>query len=288
MIVVVTGGSGFLGQSVLPRLTAHSHEVRALARTQIAARTVQATGATPVFGDLDDQPSLVEAFTGADTLVNLASLGFGHATAIVEAAEKAGVCRTVFISTTAIFTTLPATSKQVRIDAEDRIRNSALAWTIVRPTMIYGLPGDRNMERLLRFLCRTPVFPLPDGGSRLQQPVHVEDLADAVVATTERPATAFHTYDLAGPTPLTFRHLVLDAATAVGRRPLLISVPLRPAIQALSLYERISRRPGLKTEQLERLAEDKSFDITSAREDLDFEPRPFAAAIRAEAGLLER
>src|SRR5207248_542270 len=134
-----------------------------------------------------DPRSLDAAFgvAEADALVNLASLGFGHAPVIVAAAEGAGIDRSVFVSTTALFTRLNAGSKSVRQAAEESIRTSALRWTIIRPTMIYGRPDDRNMARLLAAICRWPVIPLPGGGRRLQQPVHVDDVATAVVGAVE-------------------------------------------------------------------------------------------------------
>lgn len=286
--VHVTGASGFLGRRVVPRLVARGDTVTALARSRTAADTVARLGAEPVAGDLDDPASVDAAFaaSGAEVLVNLASLGFGHAPTIVAAAEEAGLGRAVFVSTTAIFTTLPARSKAVRTAAEAVVRSSALDWTILRPTMIYGAPDDRNLARLLRLLRRVPVIPVPGGGDRLQQPVHVDDLAGAIVACLDRPATIGQAYDLAGPEPLTFREVIAAAGAAVGRRPRVVSVPLGPAVAALRTAERVLPDPRLRAEQLERLAEDKAFPIDAARRDLGFDPRPFAVGIAEEAALL--
>jgi uncharacterized protein YbjT (DUF2867 family) len=289
--VLVTGASGFLGGHVVPLLVTRGDTVTALARSQEAADRVTALGATPVHGDLDDPASIDEAFaaSGADTLANLVSLGFGHAPAIVAAAEEAGLKRAVFVSTTAIFTTLNAGSKAKREAAENTIRASALDWTILRPTMIYGTPKDRNMARLLRLIRRSPVVPLPGGGRRLQQPVHVDDLAAAVAAAldfTTAPASRHQAYDIAGPEPLTFRRIVEEAAAALDRHPRLLPVPLPPLIGVLRLYERLAPNPRLKSEQLERLAEDKAFDIGPARRDLGYAPRSFAEGMAQEVALL--
>ncbi len=288
MRIHVTGASGFLGGSVVPRLIEQGHAVTALARSSAAAARVVALGAEPIIGNLDDPASLDSAFgaSGAQALVNLASLGFGHAPAIVAAAEEAGLKRAVFVSTTAVFTTLDAASKAVRLAAEQAVHGSALEWTIVRPTMIYGTPDDRNMARLLALVRRSPVVPLPGGGRRLQQPVHVDDLACAIVNAVGSPLAAGHDYDLAGPEPLSLRELISQAAAAVGRSPRLMSVPLAPAVAALGLYERIATRPRLTAEQLRRLGEDKAFDIAPARRDLAFDPRPFAVGIAEESALL--
>jgi uncharacterized protein YbjT (DUF2867 family) len=298
MRLLVTGGSGFLGRHVLAGAVLRGHSCVALARSSTAADAVARCGATPLPGDLDDSGSLAAAFadTGSEALVNLASLGFGHGPAIVAAAVSAGISRAVFISTTAVTTALPAPSKAVRLAAERHIRSSPLAWTILRPTMIYGAPGDRNLSRLLAVLARAArlprpgrlplVLPVPGGGGRLQQPVHVADLAGAVLTAAERPQTAGSCYDVAGPEPLPFGELLRLSAAAVGCPVRLLPVPLSPVIALTRSYERLSRKPRIRAEQWERLAEDKAFGIDAAASDLAYAPRSFAVGIREEAAAL--
>ena len=290
MRLLVTGGSGFLGGHVLAEAARQGHECVALARSVTAAGTVAARGATPLPGDLDDA-NLPEIFARAqcEALVNVASLGFGHAPAIVSAARAAGLRRAIFISTTAVATALPAPSRAVRLAAEETIRSAGLAWTILRPTMIYGAAGDRNMSRLLALLARArmaPLLPVPGGGRRLQQPVHVADVASAVLGCARRPQTAGRQYDVAGPAPMPFSDLLHAAADAVGCRARFVPVPLGPVITATRGYERVSRHPRIRAEQWQRLAEDKAFAIDAAAGDLGYAPRPFGDAIRAEAAAM--
>jgi nucleoside-diphosphate-sugar epimerase len=284
MRLLITGGSGFLGGYVLREAARRGHETMALARSNTAAQVVASAAARPIGGDLDDTAQLDTAFTMArcDALVNLASLGFGHAPAIVAAAERAGIPRATFVSTTAVTTRLPATSKRIRLAAEERIRGSALAWTILRPTMIYGASGDRNLSRLLPLLRRARVLPVP-GGRHLQQPVHVQDVACAVLAAVEQPTATGMTYNVAGPAPLTFAELLRTCAFAVASQPRFVPVPLLPVIAVAHGYEQISRHPRIRTEQVQRLAEDKAFAIDAAVRDLGYAPRPFAEGVRAQA-----
>jgi uncharacterized protein YbjT (DUF2867 family) len=298
MRLLVTGGSGFLGRHVLAEAARRGHRCVALARSPAAAEAVAGCGARPLAGDLDDGGSLAAAFAGAgcEALVNLASLGFGHAPAIVAASVAAGLERAVFVSTTAVTTALPARSKAVRLAAERHIRSSPLAWTILRPTMIYGAPGDRNLSRLLTVLARAArlprprglpvVVPVPGGGARLQQPVHVADLAGAVLAAAERPQAAGACYDVAGPEPLAFAELLRLSSAAAGCPVRLLPVPLSPVVALTRGYERLSRRPRVRAEQWQRLAEDKAFSIDAAASDLAYAPRSFAEGIREEAAAL--
>ena len=298
MRLLVTGGSGFLGGYVLAEAVRRGHSCVALARSPAAARAVAARGAAPLTGDLDDLAGLTDVFAraGADALVNLASLGFGHAPGIVRAAVAAGLGKSVFVSTTAVTTTLAAPAKAVRLAAEEEIRRSGLSWTILRPTMIYGAAGDRNLSRLLALLARrrhAPVprrvplmVPVPGGGLQRQQPVHVADLADAVLTAAERQEAAGRCYDVAGPEPLTFADLLHASGAAVDCRVRLVPVPMAPVVALTRGYERISRQPRIRAEQWQRLAEDKAFRIEAAARDLGYAPRAFADGIRAEAAAL--
>jgi len=289
MRILVTGGSGFLGRRFVRLCLEEGLDVVGLARSNTAAEKLSQLGAEVVQADLDDSESTLKGFASAraDLLVNIASLGFGHAPTIVQAAEAADLEDAVFVSTTAVTTALPAPSKRVRLAAEETVRSSGLRWTIARPTMIYGLPGDRNIGRLLQFLQRSPVVPLPGGGRRLQQPVHVDDLAAGLLAMAMRRDVATgRTYDLAGPNPLPFRDLVQQAAMAIGKRPVVVPIPLRLTMAAVGLQERMLSRPLIKREQVERLAEDKAFDISPARNALGFSPRTFADGVALEASAI--
>lgn len=284
---LVTGGTGFLGEFVVRRLVTDGAEVAGLARSSTAEERLRTLGARPIRGDLDDAAATVTAFeqSGASALINVASLGFGHAPIIVDAAETVGITRAVFVSTTAIFTALNAPSKATRIAAEETVTNSSLEWTILRPTMIYGTPGDRNIWRLLQLLRRTPVVPLPGGGHHLQQPVHVADLADAVVAASAAPQAVGTAVNVPGPEALTFRQIVRQAAAAVDRRPRTFALPVQPIIRTLQMTEKRGLKLPLKAEQFQRLTEDKAFDVGPARDLLGHSPRSFAEGVRQEAAM---
>lgn len=285
MRLLVIGGSGFLGRRVLAEAARRGFQTAALARSPRAARIVADLGARPVTGDLDDGRQIDEAFAaaGCEALISLSSLGFGHGPAIVAAAEDAGVKRAVFVSTTAVTTTLDPPTKHVRLAAERQISSSGLDWTILRPTMMYGAPDDRNLSRLLTVLCRTPVLPVPGRGSQLHQPVHVADVASAVLAAVESQEAAGHAYDVAGPAPLPFIELLRSCAEAVGRAVRFVPVPLSPLVVLARGYEWLAPQPRITAEQLTRLREDKAFAIDAAIRDLGYAPRPFSEGIRAQA-----
>ena len=283
MNCVVAGATGFTGERVVRRLRAAGARPTLMVRGSSSRAVADELGLACRTADLADVPAMEAAFAGHDTLLYVASMGFGHVPGVVAAAERAGIRRAVFVSTTAVLTRLPVRSKPVRAAAEQSVRDSGLTWTIIRPTMIYGSARDRNMCRLLRLLARLPAVPVPGSGSALQQPVHVDDVADAVIAAASAPAAAGREYVISGREPVTLAELVLQAGAAVGRRPALLRVPQGPVISALRLLERLRIRLPLRAEQVERLGEDKAFGHADAERDLGVRPRAFAEGILQEA-----
>jgi nucleoside-diphosphate-sugar epimerase len=268
---LLIGGTGFLGSFVAARLTDRPLSVLVRPTSDI---TVLPQAVDLREGDLD-HPSL--PLENVEAVVYCASMGFGHIPRLVRQLEDAHVRRAVFLSTTAIFTTLPSATRGVRTQAETAVQASNLHWTILRPTMIYGTARDRNISRLLRFLKRWPVFPVC--GNALWQPIYVEDLADAVVAALDAPVTIGNAYNLAGAYPLPFDELIRAAARTIRRQIRLLPVPVSLGVLGAHLTHSRIVRP----EQVRRLAEDKAFDYTDAARDFAFHPRSFAEGVRLEA-----
>lgn len=287
-MLIVTGGTGFLGEHVLRQFVARGIKPVCLVRPTSDSRVLEEMGLPLRVGDLGDVESLVQAFAGARILVNIASLGFGHAPSILEACRRVGVRRGVFVSTTAIFTSLPAPSKLVRLEAERQIKQSGMSWTIIRPTMIYGTHRDRNMARLVRYLARYPIIPVFGSGNCLQQPVYVEDLAEAIFAAVDCPQSHGRAYNCSGKEPLSYNEIIDTVAEVLGRRVAKVHIPVRLVRYALWLYERMVAKPALKSEQVLRLNEDKVFPYDEATRDLGFRPRSFVDGIRAEVELMRK
>jgi len=234
------------------------------------------------YGDLADVDRLEQAMTGVDILVNVASIGFGHAPNIVHAAEISGIKRAVFVNTTAIFTTLNASSKTVRLAAEEYICRSHLAYTILRPTMIYGSSRDRNMCRLIRYLQKWPVIPVFGSGNYLQQPVYVGDVAWAISHAVSTERTIGKAYNIAGAKALMYNEVIDTVCHLLRRKVRKIYLPVFPIVKVLQFLEKYGIRMPIKAEQILRLNEDKAFDFDDARCDFGYSPHSFAEGILLE------
>ena len=286
--VLVTGATGFTGTHLLPLLLNRYGRITCFVRKVSAGSPIDQKGVDIAVGNVDDPGALENALTGKDLLINIVNLvgraehRDRRANGIIAACRKAGVRRVIFIGSTSIFTTLEAETKKARVAAEASVMRSGLDYTILRPTMIYGTPQDRNMVRLIEFVRRYPVIFVPGRGDHLQQPVHVDDLARAIVDCLEVRATFARCYNLSGANALTFNEIIEETCFAAGVRRLKIHVPLGPARLSMWLLSRLPRRIRITEEQILRLNESKHFDHTDAKRDFGFSPRPFLEGIRQE------
>jgi uncharacterized protein YbjT (DUF2867 family) len=264
MKIFVTGATGFTGSRTVPLLLKNGFDVRCLYRASSDRSSLDGLDIEWVLGDVSDTASLTSAMQGTDALVNIASLGFGHADLIIRAAKDAGIQRAVFISTTAIFTQLNAPSKKVRVAAELAIETSGLKFTILRPTMIYGGPRDRNMWRLIKFMRLSPIVPIFGDGKYLQQPIFVDDVAAAVLSCLKADITIGKSYNIAGKQAITYNEVIDTIAKAMNKRVWKLHIPSRPGVGLLKLFVKMRIPFPIKAEQVLRLNENKDFSYAAA------------------------
>lgn len=287
-MIAVIGATGFTGQRIV-RLLCLQHpddELVAIVRSGSRQELLANDQVSFRFAELTDLGALRRAFAGARLVVSAISSGLGHTPSLVSALEATKPEQVIFFSTMSVYSTVRTNTRDVLIEAERVIGHSGLPATIFRPTMVYGRPGDRNIERLLRFLHASPFVPLLDPGTGLHQPVHVDDVAIAVGRASATRDTIGRSYNLPGPRPIRFIELIRSAAVAVGRRPILIHVPLWLAYPTVRAWSTTGLWPRIRTDQLRRLGENKLADADSAMRDFGYASREFDQGVAEEATLL--
>jgi uncharacterized protein YbjT (DUF2867 family) len=282
--VLLTGATGLLGGALLDLLLTEDHEVRCLVRegspraSRLDQRRIEVAR-----GDARDAGALSRALSGTEALLHAA--GIEYSSAVLEAARRAGSSRLVVVGSTSAHSAYSFRSNP-KLRMEELVRGSGLAYTIVRPSMIYGSEVDKNVARLLRFLDRSPVFPMFGSGENLWQPVYHEDCARGVYEALVRPSAVGQSYDLPGAEPLTYFEMVETAAGALGRKPRIVRLPLEPVRRLLAAAEALQLPFPIKSEQVLRLREDKAYPYDKARRELGYAPRPFGEGIALEVARL--
>src|SRR5215208_3864241 len=194
MRILLTGATGLLGGTLLRLLLARGHETRCLVRVD-SPNTSRLDGKRVeiLHGDAAREEDLYRALRDADALLHVA--GIEYAPTVVRAAGRAGVERVLIVGSTSAHSAYAFRSGP-KLRMEELVRGSGLAWTILRPSMIYGSERDRNVHRLLRFLDCSPVFPIFGPGTNLWQPVYHEDCSCGVVEALDGTETLRRNDDL--------------------------------------------------------------------------------------------
>ncbi len=196
-----------------------------------------------------------------------------------------GAKRVVALSSTSRFTKAVSSNVAEQALAEHLVsaeeafitwaEKEQIAWTILQPTLIYGLGKDRNICELVRFIHRFGFYPLCGQSRGLRQPIHVEDVAKACYLALNSDNAINRTYIISGGEVLTYREMVGRLFKVMGKRPLFIRVPLflfRPVISILRCFPRFK---GWSVAMVERMNKDMAFDHLEATRDLGFTPRKF-------------
>jgi len=242
----------------------------------------QLSGARPV----GRGESLTEAFAGAEAVVHLVGIihecgpnTFQHVhveltRAVLEAAKAAGVRRYLHMS--ALGTRPGARSRyhQTKWAAEELVRQSGLAWTIVRPSVIYG-PEDKSVNVLMKTLRRLPfAVVLGDGNGRIQ-PISVQNVARAAVSALANDAAIGKTYDLCGPSAFTWNELYDKLQLLLRLRRVRLHLPLGVARPMAAMMERVLPQPPFTRDQLLMISEDNVGDPLPAQRDLSVTAEDF-------------
>ena len=302
--VVVTGGAGMLGSTLIRRLLADGHEVHCVDLRE-PARDASAGPAgdrlTHTVSDVRDTTVMKRVTDQADAVVHCAaalpsypadqirSVIVGGTESVLTAAEATGVPRFVHISSTAVYglpKTVPTpeeyprepvdTYSAAKGEAEvvaERFRGREMCLPILRPKTFLG-PGRMGLFAMLfEWAEEGRHFPVLGKGDVRIQMFDVADLVDAVVTALDAPAErADSTFNLGAVEFGTLREdfqAVLDAA---GHGKRVRALPARPALTALSVLQRARLSP-VYGRLLHKLLDDSYVSTDRAREQLGFRPR---------------
>jgi uncharacterized protein YbjT (DUF2867 family) len=277
-VILVTGATSPTGSRVVRRLAEEGESVRSFVHTRANEGYVPRETSEVIYGDLANPSDVQRALEGVSALINVAHIRF--AAQIVPIAEQMGTTRALFISSTRQYTRLDDPAAQEIARAEEIVRGSSLRYTILRPSMIYGDPRDKNVSRLAAMVRKFAIVPLPRGGRNLVQPVFVLDLVEAIARALTNEKTARREYVIAGPEPISYRRMVETVAKVLGKRRIIFGIPLPAAYGVAQICQALGLRIFFSTEQVLRFGEDRAFDISEAARDIPFAPRSFEEGLR--------
>lgn len=236
MRILVTGGTGVIGEGVIPEIITRGHHVRLLSR-HAEDDAKQWPGVEPVRGDIGNPQSIRGAADDVDVVIHIAGIvtenppettferiNVGGTRNMLDEAKRANVKRFVFVSSLGADVG-QSDYHQSKRKAEELVRASDVPWTIVRPGNVYG-PGDEVISTILKMVRTLPAIPVIDDGKQEFQPIWHEDLAKILATIVERDDLAGQTLEAAGADITSIRELVAKFSEITGRSPVAIPVPM--------------------------------------------------------------
>lgn len=277
--VAVIGGSGFVGRAIVEMLAREGARVIVLCRNAERAKFLKTMGVvgqvTPVAGNALSDEDLERVMAPADSVVNLVGIlaegGTQRFTSlqgelpgrIGALAAQHGMKKVVHVS--AIGASADSNSSYARSKAagEAALHAAFPEAAILRPSIIFG-PRDSFFNRFAGMAMLAPGLPLPGGGHMRMQPVYVGDVVDAVAVGLgfrkmpkggKASPVEGSVFELGGPDIFTFRELMEITLDAIGRRRLLVPVPLA-AMSLGAMITGLLPNPPLTMDQVRLLAAD--------------------------------
>lgn len=238
-MLLVSGGTGFLGSAAVRELLARGEKVAVLGRD--ASRIRRKFGESVEAREADvTRPgeSLEVAMRGVDIAIDCVQfpnypienkargwtfeeVDLKGAINQVDAAKKAGVRRYVYISGVGAAPEAREHWFRYKWQAERHLRESGLEWVVIRPTWVYG-PNDDSLNRILRFGDFLPVIPTFGNGKQAMQPIFISDVARVIADAALKPEATNKLFELGGPERMTMNEVFKTALEIQGRkRPIL-------------------------------------------------------------------
>lgn len=295
VVILVAGGSGFIGRAVVRRLREVGADVAVMtAHPKRSGPVIERLGARTIMGDVLDPLSLAAAVAGAEAVVQALTFPtfpvekpsrgytfeeFDHlgTKRLATAAVRAGVGKFVFVSGVGADPDSPKSRYRAKWHGEEALRATGISHAILRPSWAYG-PEDRALNRLVALYRWLPVVPVVGTGRQRLQPVLIDDVA-TVVARAAEPAGPTGTFEIGGPEVLSMNEILATMMDVMGRRkPLLHFPPFLPKVAGF--FAQVIPGMPLSPAAVDFLTEEAIADIGPLLQAFELSPRPLREGLQ--------
>jgi len=276
LTVAVAGGSGFVGGGIAAELFSRGHRVVVLSRRGESARGPLPDSVEIRHADAAGDNGLVEALAGVDALVialafensPMESPARGHTFMqvdaagtehLVAAARRAGVRQILYLSGAGAAADARQQWFRAKWRAEQAVRGSGLAWTILRPTWIYG-PRDASLNRFVGFARQFQVVPMTNAGGQVLAPLFIDDVARLAADCLTDEAARGQVFEIGGPQTMRLRDIIAHALRVAGVRRPIVPGPA-PLIRLAAIPLTLLPSPPLTPDAVDFINQPATVDV---------------------------
>lgn len=290
-MILVTGAAGFIGRHLVRQLMAENLPVRVLLPEYQTRRLPwpKDDPAAPeiVVGNVLDEEALFKAATGTHTIIHLASaqwwgrqrdlerVDLSGTRNLIAVARSARVGRLIYLSQPGAAPSSAYTLHRIKGQAEELVRNSGLAYTILRPGLVFG-EEDAFINHIVMMLRTNPFFFLmPGHGEVVLHPLYIDDLVKAILRCLESIDVVDRTIDIGGMEYTTLEDMLRTIMRVTGIYRPLVPVPPYLLRWITLVYSRIFPRTLMTGQWLDILATHRTASLGNMYIHFGFQPRRF-------------
>jgi 2-alkyl-3-oxoalkanoate reductase len=307
MHILVTGGTGFLGQHLTRALLAHDHHVRILGRDFTRIAPLIAAGATPVLADLRDETAVRHACKSVDVVYHVGALSaewgkradfyainVGGTQSVIAGCHQYGVKRLIYVSSPSVvfdgkdqhhvtenipyprrFASVYSLTKKLGEDLVNAA-SSSLNTVTIRPKAIFG-PGDRALLPQLISAARHQRLPMIGDGHNLVDLTYVDNVVHALLLALDARSASGKTYTITNNEHIPLWDVIRQTLQQLDLPTNLRQISLTGALVAATMMEAraqvTGQKPLLTRYSATILARTQTYDITAAQRDLGYTPQ---------------
>jgi len=289
--LLITGATGFIGRRVVEAALAAGFDVRTLSRRDWLGRPW-----VPVrnrfLGAFPYQVS-ESAFEGVHAVIHLANTTGSESDAaaravnvegtrvLMEKSEAAEVRKIVYISSQSARPDAVSAYGKTKLEAEGVLRAGWVPVTVLRPGLVYGRGTRDIFNRMVGIVRKLPVIPLLGGGKAAVQPIHVDDLADAILRCTDPYVFNSRVLNLGAATPITLREFLRKISVALyNKSKLAVTIPLGPIVRAVAIAESMGIKLPVSKNNLQGLQKVEKMETAASLRELGLVLRPLDEGLR--------
>jgi NADH dehydrogenase len=268
-MILLMGGTGLLGGQVLRRLREERYPVRLYTRgsrdwRHSSVHDLRQKGIEVIIANALDVERLYDAAEDCTAVINLVGsmppqpgvdLHALHITVvenILEVVKRRKIQRLIHVSCLGAGDESDGEYLITKHEAEDLVRQTKLYWTIFRPSYIFGekFPFLDVIMPMIKFRL---VMPVVGSGQNNIQPVHVDNVAQAIVSSVYDKGTVANTFDLAGPDQLSIQELMEVSRKLLGIPGVSMNIPSPTAAKAATGLSKLLPKSALSTDVIQLL-----------------------------------
>jgi nucleoside-diphosphate-sugar epimerase len=291
--VILPGGAGLVGQNLIVRLHAHGYtDIVVLDKHRANLDTLRKVhpGITAEYADVSSDGDWRRHFGNANIVVMLqAQIGGNDRSAfvrnnvestrfLIDEIKKHKDTYVVHISSSVVRSTVNDFYSETKREQERIVLASGIKCPVLRPTLMFGGFDRKHLGWLSRFMQRSPIFPVPDDGRFIRQPLYVGDFCNVIVSCIKA-RMAQGIYDISGLEKMYYIDIVREIRRVTHARARIVRIPYGAFRAMLWLWGLMDRNPPFTTQQLAALIAPDEFEVIDWPGIFDVTPTAFAAAI---------